>query len=585
MPIPKSFIETLRMSCDIESIVSSYVKLKRSGRNETGLCPFHSEKTPSMVVYNDTQSFYCFGCGAGGDVISFIMRIENLGYVEAVKFLAQRVGLEVPDDGVEDHASKMKPIILEMNRLAARFYHGVLRSPEGRPGQEYFSGRRLTPQTIVKYGLGYAPNTWNTLRDYLRSKGFRDEQMYEAGLLNKGKSGSYYDAFRNRVMFPIVDLRKNVIGFGGRVLDDSKPKYLNTNDTLVFKKSRNLFSLNFAKNKIENGRLILAEGYMDVIAVNQAGFENVVATLGTALTPEQARLMAGYAKEVVIAYDSDGPGRKATDRAVGLLEEAGITCRILKMSGAKDPDEYIKTFGAQRFELLLDDAGNVTAYQLSLIRARCDLDTPEGKSQYLTEGVKYLATLRNPVEREVYAGELANETGILRETVLTNLEQAVKRNYRKEKKKEWEDIESQKDLYGDRVNPQRAANFGASRAEEGILAYLFRNPGDLGRLLEKIDENAFVTDFNRELFRIMKEKLQNNNGVALSDFTGELSPEQLARLTAIVNQEIPTAASALDDYVRALLESRDRDAGRHAGDLPEEELLNMVERIRQQKKK
>lgn len=585
MPIPKSFIETLRMSCDIESIVSSYVKLKRSGRNETGLCPFHSEKTPSMVVYNDTQSFYCFGCGAGGDVISFIMRIENLGYVEAVKFLAQRVGLEVPDDGVEDHASKMKPIILEMNRLAARFYHGVLRSPEGRPGQEYFSGRRLTPQTIVKYGLGYAPNTWNTLRDYLRSKGFRDEQMYEAGLLNKGKSGSYYDAFRNRVMFPIVDLRKNVIGFGGRVLDDSKPKYLNTNDTLVFKKSRNLFSLNFAKNKIENGRLILAEGYMDVIAVNQAGFENVVATLGTALTPEQARLMAGYAKEVVIAYDSDGPGRKATDRAVGLLEEAGITCRILKMSGAKDPDEYIKTFGAQRFKLLLDDAGNVTAYQLSLIRARCDLDTPEGKSQYLTEGVKYLATLRNPVEREVYAGELANETGILRETVLTNLEQAVKRNYCKEKKKEWEDIESQKDLYGDRVNPQRAANFGASRAEEGILAYLFRNPGDLGRLLEKIDENAFVTDFNRELFRIMKEKLQNNNGVALSDFTGELSPEQLARLTAIVNQEIPTAASALDDYVRALLESRDRDAGRHAGDLPEEELLNMVERIRQQKKK
>ena len=585
MPIPKSFIETLRMSCDIESIVSSYVKLKRTGRNETGLCPFHSEKTPSMVVYNDTQSFYCFGCGAGGDVISFIMRIENLGYVEAIKFLAQRVGLEVPDDGMEDHASKIKPIILEMNRLSAHFYHNVLKSPDGRPGQAYFSSRKLSPQTIVKYGLGYAPAGWNTLRDYLKSKGFSYEQMYEAGLVNKSPKGSYYDAFRNRVVFPIVDLRKNVIGFGGRVLDDSKPKYLNTNDTPVFKKSRNLFSLNFAKNKIENGRLILAEGYMDVIAVNQAGFENVVATLGTALTPEQARLIAAYAKEVVIAYDSDGPGRKATDRATGLLEEAGVTCRILKMSGAKDPDEYIKKFGAQRFKLLLDDAGNVTAYQLSLIRARCDLDTPEGKSQYLTEGVKYLATLRNPVEREVYAGELANETGILRETVLTNLEQAVKRNYCKEKKKEWEDIESQKDLYGDRVNPQRAANFGASRAEEGILAYLFRNPGDLGRLLEKIDENAFVTDFNRELFRIMKEKLQNNNGVALSDFTGELSPEQLARLTAIVNQEIPTAASALDDYVRALLESRDRDAGRHAGDLPEEELLNMVERIRQQKKK
>ena len=332
MPIPKSFIETLRMSCDIESIVSSYVKLKRTGRNETGLCPFHSEKTPSMVVYNDTQSFYCFGCGAGGDVISFIMRIENLGYVEAIKFLAQRVGLEVPDDGMEDHASKIKPIILEMNRLSAHFYHNVLKSPDGRPGQAYFSSRKLSPQTIVKYGLGYAPAGWNTLRDYLKSKGFSYEQMYEAGLVNKSPKGSYYDAFRNRVVFPIVDLRKNVIGFGGRVLDDSKPKYLNTNDTPVFKKSRNLFSLNFAKNKIENGRLILAEGYMDVIAVNQAGFENVVATLGTALTPEQARLIATYAKEVVIAYDSDGPGRKATDRAAGLLEEAGVTCRILKMS-------------------------------------------------------------------------------------------------------------------------------------------------------------------------------------------------------------------------------------------------------------
>lgn len=585
MPIPKSFIETLRMSCDIESIVSSYVKLKRTGRNETGLCPFHSEKTPSMVVYNDTQSFYCFGCGAGGDVISFIMRIENLGYVEAIKFLAQRVGLEVPDDGMEDHASKIKPIILEMNRLSAHFYHNVLKSPDGRSGQAYFSSRQLSPQTIVKYGLGYAPAGWNTLRDYLKSKGFSYEQMYEAGLVNKSPKGSYYDAFRNRVVFPIVDLRKNVIGFGGRVLDDSKPKYLNTNDTPVFKKSRNLFSLNFAKNKIENGRLILAEGYMDVIAVNQAGFENVVATLGTALTPEQARLIAAYAKEVVIAYDSDGPGRKATDRATGLLEEAGVTCRILKMSGAKDPDEYIKKFGAQRFKLLLEDAGDVTAYQLSVIRANCDLETPEGKSRYLTEGVKYLATLKNPVEREVYAGELAKETGILRDTVLTNLDQAVKRNYHKEKKKEWEDIETQKELYGDRVNPQRAANFGASKAEEGILAYLFRNPDHLGRILSEVDEDAFVTDFNRQLFRIMKEKLQTNNGVSLSDFAEELSPEQMARLTAIVNQETPNLETALSDYVRALSEYKMRDESRRAGELSVEELQNVAERIRQQKKK
>lgn len=584
MSIPRSFIDTLRMSCDIESIVSSYVKLKRSGRNQVGLCPFHSEKSPSMVVYNDTQSFFCFGCGAGGDVISFIMRIENLDYVEAVRFLAQRVGLEVPEDGMEDHTAKIKPIILEINRLAARFYHSVLKSPAGKPGMEYFSGRGLSPKTMVKYGLGYAPDGWNTLRDFLKGKGFSYEQMAEAGVVVEGRSGSYFDFFRNRVMFPIVDLRKNVIGFGGRVLGDAKPKYLNTNDTPVFKKSKNLFSLNFAKNQITDGRLILAEGYMDVIAVNQAGFENVVATLGTALTAEQARIIAGYAKEVVIAYDSDGPGRKATDRAVGLLEEVGVSCKILQMRGAKDPDEYIKKFGAQRFKMLLEGAGNVTAYQLSVIRGRYDLETPEGKSGYLMEAVRYLATLKNPVQREVYAGELASQTGILRETVLTNLEQAVKKNYRKEKRQEWADIEQQKTLYGDRVNPQRAANLGAARAEEGILCYLFRNPDYLGRILEKISEKDFITDFNRELFRIIVEKLQNTNGVALSDFSGELSQEQLARLTGIINQEIPMTDEALDDYVRTLKEYGLKNASRTGGSLSEKEWADMAERIRQQKK-
>ena len=540
MPIPKSFIETLRMSCDIESIVSSYVKLKRSGRNKTGLCPFHSEKTPSMVVYNDTQSFYCFGCGAGGDVISFIMRIENLGYVEAVKFLAQRVGLEVPDDGVEDHASKMKPIILEMNRLAARFYHGVLRSPEGRPGQEYFSGRRLTPQTIVKYGLGYAPNTWNTLRDYLRSKGFRDEQMYEAGLLNKGKSGSYYDAFRNRVMFPIVDLRKNVIGFGGRVLDDSKPKYLNTNDTLVFKKSRNLFSLNFAKNKIENGRLILAEGYMDVIAVNQAGFENVVATLGTALTPEQAqahgglRQGGGHCLRLRRAgTEGHRPGRGPAGRSRDHLPDA----ENVRGQGPRRIHQDLRGPAVQAAAGRRGECHGLPALpdpgQMRPGHSRGQEPVPYrgGQIPGHPEKSRGAGGLRRGAgqQRPASSGRRSSPTWSRPSNAITARKR--RRNGRTSR--------ARRTFYGDRVNPQRAANFGASRAEEGILAYLFRNPGDLGRLLEKIDENAFVTDFNRELFRIMKEKLQNNNGVALSDFTGELSPEQLARLTAIVESGNP----------------------------------------------
>ena len=583
MAIPRSFIENLRMSCDMENIVSSYVKLKRQGRNLAGLCPFHSEKTPSMVVYPDTQSFFCFGCGAGGDVISFIMRIENLDYVEAVKFLAQRVGMTVPEGETQDRASRMKPIILEINRLAARFYHDTLKSPAGEPGRAYFAGRQLTPKTMVKYGLGYAPNSWDALRNYLKEKGFSYEQMAEAGVVNKGRSGGYYDAFRNRVMFPIIDLRKNVIGFGGRVLDDSKPKYLNTNDTLVFKKSRNLFSLNFAKNHTD-GRLILAEGYMDVIAVNQAGFENVVATLGTALTPEQARLIAGYAKEVVIAYDSDGAGRKATDRAVGLLEEAGVSAKILQLRGAKDPDEYIKKFGAQRFKLLLDGAGNVTAYRLGDIRSRYDLETPEGRSGYLTEALKYLATLKSPVEREVYAGELASQTGILRETVLSNLEWEVKMNFRREKKKEWQDIASSRELYGDRVNPQRASNLSASLAEEGIIAFLFKNPDYLSRILEKTGEEQFVTDFNRKLFHSLVEKLRLNGGAALSDFAGELSPEEMGRLSAIVNRDFPMTEQVLEDYIRGLEDAKRRNISQKAGELSEDELLAAVRELQRKKR-
>ena len=326
MAIPRSFIQQLLLHCEIEDVISSYVVLKREGHNRKGLCPFHSEKTPSMVVYNDTQSFYCFGCGTGGDVITFIMKIENLDYVEAVKLLAQRAGLEIPDEASEDSASRIKTRVLEINRTAALFFHNCLKAPEGRAGLSYLKNRRLDHKTIVKYGLGFAPNSWNALIQHLQTKGFSLTEIETAKLAVKGKTGSYYDFFRNRVIFPVIDLRGNVIAFGGRVLDDSKPKYLNSPDTPVFKKSRNLFSLNFAK-KVKTDRFILAEGYMDVIAINAAGFENVVATLGTSLTSEQARLVSKYVKEVVIAYDSDGAGQAATHRAINLFSEVNVTTR------------------------------------------------------------------------------------------------------------------------------------------------------------------------------------------------------------------------------------------------------------------
>ncbi|MBQ4117920.1 MAG: DNA primase, partial [Oscillospiraceae bacterium] len=327
--IPQSFIEELKMNCDIESVISSYVQLRKRGRISTGLCPFHSEKTGSFTVYPESQSFYCFCCGAGGDVIGFIRRIENLEYVEAIKFLAQRAGMNVPEDAAEDKTALLKTKILEMNREAARYYFSELTKPGGKAALDYLLGRGLEPKTIKHFGLGYAPNEWTGLTDLLASKGYRYEDMEAAQLARKSnKSGRYYDVFRDRVMFPIIDLRGNVIGFGGRKMSGDGPKYYNSPDTPVFKKTKNLFALNFAK-KQKLDHLILCEGYMDVIAMHQAGFTEAVASLGTSLTSDQCRLAASYVEEAVLAYDSDEAGQKATKRAISLLDEVGIRSRVL----------------------------------------------------------------------------------------------------------------------------------------------------------------------------------------------------------------------------------------------------------------
>lgn len=584
MAIPQSFIETLKMSCDIESVISSYLPLRRQGRNKVGLCPFHSEKTPSMVVYDDSQSFYCFGCGAGGDVISFVMRAENLDYIEAVRFLAERAGIAMPEEAAEDPSTRLKPVILDINRRTARFYHEVLKSDAGEKGREYLLSRGLTMKTIVKYGLGFAPEGWNHLRDFLRKEGFTDRQMIEAAVVAKSRNDSCYDMFRNRVIFPIIDLRKNVIGFGGRVMDDSKPKYLNSADTLVFKKSRNLFSMNFAKTSCGE-KLILAEGYMDVISVNQAGFENVVATLGTALTPEQCRLIASYTKQVVIAYDSDGAGRTATNRAVELLRETGVETRILNMSGAKDPDEYIKKFGPQRFKMLVDGASGVTEYQLSTIRKKYDLNTPDGKTSYLREATRYVASLPNPIEREIYGGVLAGETGVNRETVLSNIQLAVKKNRRADKKREWEQLQNDREVFRDRINPQRGSNLNAALAEETILAFLFKHQDYLDYISTKLSKESFVTEYNREVFGIMAQKIQNNNNVTLTDFYPELNQEQIAKFSGILARmnEIDLTVKALDDCIAVLIEQSYKNISGKVGSMSDDEIQKAAEMLKKKK--
>ena len=480
MAIPQAFIQQLLQHCDIEDVVSSYVTLRSEGSRKKALCPFHSEKTPSFIVYPNTQSFYCFGCGAGGDAITFIRRIENLDYVEAVKLLAQRVGLPVPEDEESNRAARLKMRVLEVNREAARFFHQTLKTPEGQPGLRYLKGeRRLTDSTIVKYGLGFARDSWDALYRHLRQKGFTVEELETAKVITRGKNGHYYDFFRNRVIYPVIDLRGNVIAFGGRVLDDSKPKYLNTPDTPVFKKSRNLFSLNFAKNAVQTKKLILAEGYMDVIAINAAGFENVVATLGTALTAEQARLMKNYAEEVIICYDSDGPGQAATHRAINLLSEAGITAKTIRMEGAKDPDEFIKKFGAKRFELLLNGAGNAVEFELQKLRESVDLQDTNGKIEYVRRAVPLIADIRSRLEREVYAGIVARETGGEAKTFLSQVDAAIRRRAKQQEAGEWRDIRNAREVQTDRVNPDRARFLRASQAEATLIAFAVREPSCL----------------------------------------------------------------------------------------------------------
>lgn len=580
MAIPKSFIEQLLLHCEIEDVISSYVNIGRTGRNKKGLCPFHSEKTPSFTVYPDTQSYFCFGCGAGGDVISFIMRAENMDYVEAVHFLAKRVGLTVPDDMEHDRTSQLKAKILEINRETARFYYRCLKSPQGKAGYDYLKGRQLSDEMIKKYGLGYAPEGWNHLRNHLRKKGFSYEDMQAACVVVKGRNDSVYDQFRNRVMFPIIDSRGNVIAFGGRVLDDSKPKYLNSPDTPVFKKSRNLFSLNFAR-KADLSRVILAEGYMDVIAIHAAGFENVVATLGTALTPEQARMLAKLTGEIVIAYDSDAAGQAATHRAKNLLSEVGITTKVLAMSGAKDPDEYIKKYGARRFELLLEGANDIIKHELGQLKSGYDFEEPDQLNEYLRRAIALVSEMQKPLEREVYAGIIVKDTGISKDRVLSEVEAAWKRRKKQQEKREWNDIQSNKQVMTDRINPQKSRFLVEATAEERIIAAILRNPDYIPHLLSKIEVDDFATDFDKKVLGRIISLFQVNNEIVLTDLVPYFTQEEFAKISGMLARtaELHLNRQELEECMQTLL--------KHKNSLKTIDITNMtpeqLEQIRRNK--
>jgi len=554
--LPDSFIEELRYRSDIESVVGGYVRLKRRGKNLLGLCPFHNEKTPSFTVYPENQSFYCFGCGTGGDVITFVRKAENLDYIEAIKLLADRAGMKMPEDGVDDHTARLKTRILELNRESARFFHQQFSTPAGRRGLDYLRARGLSDNTIRRFGLGYAPEGWDNLRNFLSAKGYTKEEMLAAAVVAQGRNNSTYDLFRGRVMFPIIDLRGAVIGFGGRAMDEKGPKYLNSPDTPVFKKSRNLFALNVAK-ATKRSQLILCEGYMDVIAVHQGGFDNAVATLGTSLTSEQARIISQYTNEVVVAYDSDGAGQAAAKRAINIFDSTGVAVKVLSITGAKDPDEFLKKYGPERFEILLSGSAGATDYNIARIKQKFDMDTADGRVAFLKEFTTLLAEIRNPIEREVYAAREAEASGINKQAILAEVESKIKRRQKAKEKKEDRDLRpyTPGPPGAVRQDPDRLKYPKYAIAEEKLLGLLFKHPDCYAKTAEKLPPERFVTAFNRQLYQAVCGKLAQHGQVNLSMFVQELNDEEMNRLSWITSpQQIETITrDGWQDYVDTIL--------------------------------
>lgn len=579
MRLSDSFLEQLRANTDIESVISPYVNLRRRGKNLVGLCPFHNEKTPSFTVYPENGSFYCFGCGVGGDVITFVRRMENLDYMEAVKQLADRAGMALPEDGYDDTLAKKRTAVLAANRAAAKFFHSQLFTDRGRHALNYFLDRGLTMETIRHFGLGFAPDDWRALKNHLNEQGFDDVLLESANLLRRSdKNGkvSYYDNFRNRVMFPIIDPRGNVIAFGGRVLDDSKPKYINTSDTLVYKKSNGVFALNFAKNG-NDGKLIIAEGYMDVIALHQAGFTNAVACLGTALTKEQANLLSRYADTIILSYDADEAGQKATARALGIFGTTGMEIKVLHLEGGKDPDEIIKNYGAQRFQAIIDGAANDTEYRLLKARQGIDLATDDGKVKYLSVAAEILAEIGSPVEVDVYASRLAHELGVDKLAIQSQVK--YKREGLKKRRAVKREQEQTRLLINGQntKNPERAQHLRAAKAEETLIASLMRNPDFYNKLKDGLSADYFVTALNRRIFSVVLSRLEEGGNTEPYFLSSEFTPDEMDEVERIFRSaaQLSNTVDECADCIKILKEEKNKPETVKASELSDEDFAKL----------
>ncbi len=583
--IPREYIDEVVRRSDITEVVSSYVQLRHRGRTHTGLCPFHSEKTPSFVVYPETQSFYCFGCGAGGDVITFVRKINNLDYVEAVKMLAGRAGMPMPEE--DDKAGRLRSRVLAINKEAARFFYEQLNAEndDARAARAYWRGRGLSDSTIRRFGLGFSPNDFGALRRHLRTRGYTEEEMLASGLQKRSEKGNVYDVFRGRVMTPIFDLRGNVIAFGGRVLGDEKPKYINSPETLVYKKSKAMFALNIAK-KSASRRYILCEGYMDVISLHQAGFDTAVAACGTALTPDQVRLLGEYADEVVLCYDSDEAGQKATARSLGLFAESPVKVSVLNIPGAKDPDEFIKKYGRERFEALLNGTSNAIEYKLAKVREKYDLARPADRVEYIKDAIRLLAGRLTPTEREVYAGRLAEETDVAKANVMAQLEAAVRANQRRaqrQREKELLNTGAGADIKLPYNVPGGEKALGVASAEQQLVAALIRDPSLIPMAESRVKPEQFLMEDMAAAYAAVLEAKRQGHLPNLATLASALPEETVSRLSLLLarNYDVGLGRRDVEMYLDRLEQSVPQSS--KAGGMTGEELEEYMERLRRKK--
>lgn len=568
MAFPEAFLDELIARNPIEDVVSQYVNLKRSGSNLFGLCPFHGEKTPSFSVSPDKGIYYCFGCHKGGSVINFEMEIEGLSYPDAVRALAKRAGLEVPEDEQYQSRYRQQERLWALHKEAARFFHSRLYAPIGANALQYATGRGMPKSILTKFGIGYAPDSWTDLIDYLRSKNYTDQELRDSGLVTVSqKNGNLFDRFRDRLMFPIIDVRGNVIGFGGRIMnssDKSAAKYLNSPETLIFNKRKNLFALNLAK-KSKLGYLILVEGYMDAIALHQYGFDCAVASLGTALTEDGANLLSRYTEQVVLIYDGDEAGQNATQRAIPILEKAGLQVKVLKMRDAKDPDEYLKKFGADRFRILLEESANRVEYQLNAILKKYDLRDDEQKVQYLQESAGLIGSLSSAVQREVYGGRVAEAAGISEDAMKLEVNRALKRRtYQEKKKQEKIDLSPARNLQP-KEKSIRYSNLRSARAEEMIIAQVLREPALFAQIPD-LQPEIFSSEFLGRAFRQLRDRYHQGLDVSLgglSDFTAE----EMSHLAGISQQQGPVNERSLLDCADIIREEYQKSQTKTEDDL------------------